>query len=92
MKIKVIYPTMEDLDMQAERDFMSKYFSKGTEFDIQLLDYGSISVESEYDVSMATPDILKKIKEAEEKIRDMRAGNIPIRQAIMNKFLNRQKK
>jgi len=66
MKMKIIYPTMEELDMQAEREFMSKYFSVGTEFDIQLLDYGSISVESEYDVSMATPDILKKIKEAEE--------------------------
>jgi allantoin racemase len=66
MKIKVIYPTMETLDMREERKFMSKYFSEGTEFDIQLLDYGSISVESEYDVAMATPDILTKIKEAEE--------------------------
>lgn len=66
MKIQVIYPTMEDLDMQEEREFIGQYFSEGVEFDIQLLDYGSISVESEYDVAMATPDILKKIKEAEE--------------------------
>ncbi|OQX56752.1 hypothetical protein B5M50_07005 [candidate division KSB1 bacterium 4484_219] len=66
MKIKIIYPTTEELDMQEERKFMSKYFSEGTEFDIQVLDYGSLSIESEYDVAMATPDILKKIKEAEE--------------------------
>ena len=65
MKIKVIYPTIEDLDMNEEKKFMSKYFSPETEFDIQMLDYGSISVESEYDVAMTTPDILKKIKDAE---------------------------
>ncbi len=31
MKIKVIYPTVEELDMQEETAFMRKYFSEGTE-------------------------------------------------------------
>ncbi len=65
MKIKVIYPTIEELDMAEEEAFMEKYFSQGTKFDIQMLDYGPISVESEYDVALAVPDIVTKIRAAE---------------------------
>ncbi len=69
MKIKVIHPVILAKDMDG-RDFVDEvksFFNDGTDFDIQALDYGPDSLETEYDTVMAAPDILRKVRKAEEE-------------------------
>lgn len=67
MKIKVIIPITSDVfDEEVRREF-STYAGPGVEFDVQHLDYGPASIESEYDEALAVPDILNKVQEAAEE-------------------------
>lgn len=62
MRIKVIMPITSDVfDEEIRREFRS-YAGPGVEFDVQHLDYGPASIESEYDEALAVPDILNKVQ------------------------------
>lgn len=67
MKIRVVAPIIVDtFDREVEREFKT-YASRGTEIEVVHLDRGTASIESAYDESLATPDILNKTIEAEKK-------------------------
>lgn len=67
MKIKVIYPTIEQVDLELELSVLKECFSENVEYDIQLLEFGPESLETEYDTVLAIPDILNKVMEAENQ-------------------------
>lgn len=67
MKIKVIMPITSDVfNEEIYREFRG-YAGAGVEFDVENLDYGPASIESEYDEALAVPDILNKVKKAAEE-------------------------
>ncbi|MBO8167863.1 MAG: aspartate/glutamate racemase family protein [Thermoanaerobacteraceae bacterium] len=67
MKIKVIMPITSDVfNEEIHREFRG-YAGAGVEFDVENLDYGPASIESEYDEALAVPDILNKVKKAAEE-------------------------
>ncbi|MDK2836215.1 MAG: allantoin racemase [Thermosediminibacterales bacterium] len=67
MKIKVIMPITSDVFNEEIRREFREYAGAGVEFDVENLDYGPASIESEYDEALAVPDILNKVKKAAEE-------------------------
>ncbi|MBN2828525.1 MAG: hypothetical protein JXQ26_11065 [Tissierellales bacterium] len=67
MKIKVIVPIIGKIfDDEIRREVASLSVS-GVEYDVESLDYGPASIECEYDEAIAIPDILNKVRKAEEE-------------------------
>ena len=67
MKIRVIIPIISDIfDEMVENEFRA-HASEKTEIEVVHLDKGPASIESEFDESLAAPDILNKVIEAEER-------------------------
>ncbi|MDN5322559.1 MAG: allantoin racemase [Clostridia bacterium] len=66
MKIKVIMPITSDVFNEEIRQEFKEYAGPEVEFDVENLDYGPASIESEYDEALAVPDILNKVKKAAE--------------------------
>lgn len=67
MKIRVIIPIISDIfDEMVEKEFRA-HASEKTEIEVVHLDKGPASIESEFDESLAAPDILNKVIEAEER-------------------------
>ncbi len=67
MKIKVLLPIIHDILEQEAKDYITEITESGTEIVFDTLDYGTASIESEYDEALACPDIFRKVKEAEEQ-------------------------
>jgi len=57
--------TVSEFNQEVKREF-EHLAAKGTEIEVVNLAKGPVSVESRYDEAVATPDILSKIKEAEQ--------------------------
>jgi len=67
LKIRVIIPIISDIfDEMVENEFRT-HASEKTEIEVVHLDKGPASIESEFDESLAAPDILNKVIEAEER-------------------------
>ncbi|ABB13951.1 aspartate/glutamate racemase family protein [Carboxydothermus hydrogenoformans] len=66
MKIKVIMPITSDVFNEEIREEFKHYVGPHDSFDVENLDYGPASIESEFDEAMAIPDILNKVKKAQE--------------------------
>ncbi|GAB6154648.1 allantoin racemase [Desulfosporosinus burensis] len=67
MKIKVIVPLIGTSFNDEVRREVASLATPGVEYDVESLDYGPASIESEYDEALAVPDILHKVKKAEEE-------------------------
>lgn len=66
MRIKVIIPIIsKELNEDTVREFKG-FALEGVEIETENLDYGPASIECEYDEALAVPDILRKVKKAEE--------------------------
>ncbi len=66
MRIKIIVPIISDMFNEQIREEVKNYGSKDVEFDIEELDYGTESIECEYDEALAVPNILDKAIMAEK--------------------------
>jgi len=67
MKLKIIVPIISKIFNESIAKEISNYNCQGIEFDIENLDYGTESIECEYDEALVIPDILNKAKKAEEE-------------------------
>ena len=64
-KILIINPTASDLGIEFYEEYLNKFLGKGFEICIKSLKYGPYSLESDFDVILASPFIIKEIKKAE---------------------------
>ncbi len=70
MRIRVIVPIATGrFDEEVKKEFAA-YANPDTQIEVVHLDKGPESIESEYDEALATPDILNKVKEAEDQGAD----------------------
>lgn len=60
MKIKVIVPLITDIFNEQIYEEVKSYAGKDVEIDVEALDYGTSSIESEYDLALAVRDVLNK--------------------------------
>ncbi|MDK2919480.1 MAG: allantoin racemase [Candidatus Petromonas sp.] len=67
MKIKVIVPIIAKTFEDEVRRELASLATPGVEYDVESLDYGPASIESEYDEAIAVPDILNKVYKAEKE-------------------------
>ncbi|MDA8228769.1 MAG: aspartate/glutamate racemase family protein [Desulfitobacterium hafniense] len=67
MKIKVIVPLIGTSFNDEVCREVASLATPGVEYDVESLDYGPASIESEYDEAIAVPDILNKVRKAEEE-------------------------
>lgn len=67
MKIKVILPITSNVLNEETINEFKGYAGDEVEIMTENLDYGPVSIESEYDEALAIPDILIKVKKAEEE-------------------------
>lgn len=58
--------TVSEFNQEAKRE-LERFAASGTEIEVVNLAKGPASVESHYDDAIATPDVLSKIKEAEQE-------------------------
>lgn len=66
-RIMVIVPiTTAIFDEEVRKEFTA-YAAAGTTVDVAHLDRGPASIESHYDEALATPDVLVKVKQSEER-------------------------
>ncbi|MCD6599438.1 MAG: aspartate/glutamate racemase family protein [Dehalococcoidia bacterium] len=65
MKIKVIVPITTKGFIEPTREEMVKFASKGTEIDVECLEYGTASIEFAYDEMLNAPGIIKVAERAE---------------------------
>ena len=59
MKIKVIVPITTKEFVEPTKEECERFASKGTEIDVECLEYGTASIESNYDEMLDAPSILK---------------------------------
>jgi len=64
-KILVINPVGTDLWDESDKEYLSKFLSKGFQLDVRSLKYGPYSLESSFDVVLASPFIVEEVKKAE---------------------------
>ena len=64
-KILVINPVGTDLWDESDKEYLSKFLSKGFQLDVRSLKYGPHSLESSFDVVLASPFIVEEVKKAE---------------------------
>ncbi|KKM10006.1 hydrogenase expression protein HupH [Clostridiales bacterium PH28_bin88] len=67
MRIKVIVPITSNVFNEEIRREVRGYGGAGVEFDVENLDYGPASIESEFDEALAVPDILNKVQKAAQE-------------------------
>lgn len=67
MKIKVIIPVTTRDFIEPSREEVEKFASKGTEIDVECLEYGTTSIESMYDEMLCAPGILKMAEAAQSE-------------------------
>ncbi|MDW7662637.1 MAG: aspartate/glutamate racemase family protein [Bacillota bacterium] len=67
MRIKVICPiTTESFEIETKNE-ISHYVSDELEIEVEKIDYGTASIEGEYDEALAAPGILKLAKKAQDQ-------------------------
>lgn len=67
MKIKVIIPVTTRNFIEPTREEVEKFASKGTEIDVEAIEYGTASIESAYDEMLDTPGIIKVAEKAQSQ-------------------------
>jgi len=65
MKIKVIVPVTTKKFVAPTREEVEKFASKGTEIDVEAIEYGTASIESSYDEMLVAPGIIKVAEKAQ---------------------------
>ncbi len=65
MKIKVIVPVTTKEFVAPTREEVEKFASKGTEIDVEAIEYGTASIESSYDEMLVAPGIIKVAEKAQ---------------------------
>ena len=65
MKILIIRPIVSDREDALEEAIFSPYAAAGTEIIAKRINYGPSSIESEYDLLLSGPEILRLAKEGE---------------------------
>ncbi|RLI75164.1 hypothetical protein DRP05_15220, partial [Archaeoglobales archaeon] len=65
IKILVINPVGTNLWDKSDKEYLSKFLSKGFQLDVRSLKYGPHSLESSFDVVLASPFIVEEVKKAE---------------------------
>lgn len=60
MKIKVIVPIITDVFNEQIYEEVKSYVGKDVEIDVEELDYGTSSIEGEFDAALAVRDVLNK--------------------------------
>jgi allantoin racemase len=66
MNIEIITPIIRKDEYDSVVDVYQKYASPGTVLNIDFIDEGPESIESEYDSALAAPEVLRLSKRAEE--------------------------
>ena len=66
-KIRVIIPTTTESEVPKEEQTFQAIAGPGTEVSVVCLDHGSDSVENDFDIALALPDILSKVEQAERE-------------------------
>jgi len=79
MKILLIRPIVSEREDYLEEALFKPFAAVGTEIKAKRLTYGPASIESEYDLALAAPDVLKLTEEGEKEGYDG---------AIINCFVN----
>ena len=64
-KIRVIIPTTIESEVPLERNAFQEIAGVDTEISVVCLDHGSDSIENDFDIALALPDILNKVTQAE---------------------------
>lgn len=67
MKIKVIVPITTRDFIEPTREEVEKFASKGTEIDVECLEYGTASIESMYDEMLNAPGIIKVAEKSQSQ-------------------------
>jgi allantoin racemase len=67
VKIKVIIPVTTRNFIEPTREEVEKFASKGTEIDVEAIEYGTASIESAYDEMLDTPGIIKVAEKAQSQ-------------------------
>jgi allantoin racemase len=67
MKIKVIVPITTRDFIEPTREEVEKFASKGTEIDVECLEYGTASIESMYDEMLNAPGIIKAAEKSQSQ-------------------------
>lgn len=67
MKILVIIPIITEDFIKGTRERVEPYVRADTEVDFVNIDYGTASIESEYDKALAAPFVIKKVEWAEKQ-------------------------
>jgi len=67
MKIKVIIPVITKDFIEPTREEVEKFASKGTEIDIECIEYGTASIECAYDEMLDIPGIIKVAEKAQSE-------------------------
>ena len=65
MKIKVIVPVTTKEFVAPTREEVEKFASKGTEIDVEAIEFGTASIESSYDEMLVAPGIIKVAEKAQ---------------------------
>lgn len=65
MRIKVILPLTTKELLEPTREEVKKFVSKGTEIDVEGLEYGTASIESMYDEMLDSPGIINAAEKAQ---------------------------
>ena len=66
-KIRVIIPTTTKSEVPKEEETFQAIAGPETEISVVCLDHGSDSVENDFDIALALPDILSKVEQAERE-------------------------
>jgi allantoin racemase len=66
-KIRVIIPTTTESEIPKEEETFQAIGGTETEISVVCLDHGSDSVENDFDIGLALPDILSKVEQAERE-------------------------
>ncbi|HHY80811.1 MAG TPA: hydrogenase expression protein HupH [Thermoanaerobacter sp.] len=67
MKLKIIVPITSEVFNEEVKKEIKHYVDPDDYVDVENLNYGPASIECEYDEAMAVPDILNKVKKAQEE-------------------------
>jgi allantoin racemase len=67
MRILVIIPIITEDFIKGTRERVEPYVRADTEVDFVNIDYGTASIESEYDKALAAPFVIKKVEWAEQQ-------------------------
>jgi len=66
MKIKIVEPVINEEFVKETEKEVKKHVSEKTKFDVEMIKYGTVSIESSYDETLCAPNIIKLIEKAEK--------------------------